>query len=270
VGIKKCLAVLLFVFSFAGTHAQSCKVNNNVFKPGEQLTYKIYYHWHFVWMESGEVTFSVSSATFHTIPAYYFTGTGHSYSKYDWFFQVRDTFQTYLDTNDFTPLQFNRFTNEGSTHIRTSSIFNVLRNKAFCYSSTGGKDYRNDSVALPSCSFDPLSGIYFTRCINFSGYKQDDTIPLCLYLDNHVYHIHLKYMGKEEMTSSLGKFRCCKFKISLISGTIFKPGQEMTVWVTDDDNHMPIYVEAPIIIGSVRAELLSFSGLRNPMDAKVK
>lgn len=44
----------------------------------------------------------------------------------------------------------------------------------------------------------------------------------------------------------------------------------MTVWVTDDKNRLPVYIEAPIIIGSVRAELLSFSGLRNAMDAKVK
>jgi hypothetical protein len=67
-----------------------------------------------------------------------------------------------------------------------------------------------------------------------------------------------------------GKFRCIKFKASLISGTIFKEGEEMTVWVTDDKNRLPLYIEAPIIIGSIRAELQSFSNLRNAMDAKVK
>jgi len=266
---KRCVVLLLLIFSFTGGYAQWCKVQNKVFKAGEQVTYKIYYHWHFVWMESGEVTFTVSSSSFHNIPAYYFTGMGRSYSKYDWFYQVRDTFQTYLDTNDFTPLQFNRFTNEGSNHVRTSSIFDVLHSKVFCYSSSGNK-YHTDSVNLPSCAFDPLSGIYFTRCINFSGFKPNDTVPLCLYLDGNVYHIHLRYMGKEEVSSSFGKLNCVKFKVSLISGTIFKPGQEMTVWVTDDNNRVPVYVEAPIIIGSVRAELLSFSGLRSPIDAKVK
>ena len=51
---------------------------------------------------------------------------------------------------------------------------------------------------------------------------------------------------------------------------IFKEGQEMTVWATDYANKLPVYIEAPIIVGSVRVELESFSNLRNPMDAKVK
>jgi hypothetical protein len=243
--------------------------HNKVFKPGERITYKIKYHWHFVWLESGEVTFSVAASNYHGIPSYYFLGSGFSYAKYDWFYKVRDTFQTYIDTVSFAPLRFCRFTNEGSNHIVTDNIFDFVHYKAFCFSSGKG-NYKEDSVPLPPSTFDVLSGIYYTRSLTFANCKYNDTIPLILYLDGKIYHIHLRYGGKENISTSLGKFRCIKFSVSLISGTIFKEGEEMTVWATDDDNHLPLLVEAPIIIGSVRAELQSFSNLKSPIDAKVK
>jgi hypothetical protein len=243
--------------------------HNTVFKQGEQVTYKIKYHWHFVWMESGEVTFSVTARDYHGIPSYYFSGSGFSYSKYDWFYKVRDTFQTYIDTVSFAPLRFCRFTNEGSNHIVTDNIFDFVHHKAFCFSATQGK-YKEDSIQLPPGTFDVLSGIYHTRSLNFTNCKYNDTIPLILYLDGKIYHVHIRYRGKENVSTSFGKFRCVKFSVSLISGTIFKEGEEMTVWATDDSNHLPLSIEAPIIIGSVKAELQSFSNLRSPMDAKVK
>ncbi|HSY76583.1 MAG TPA: DUF3108 domain-containing protein [Bacteroidia bacterium] len=268
--MRKIIITLILACGFVGIKAQSCEIHNSFFKPGEQITYKIYYHWHFVWLESGEVTFGVAEHNYQGIPSYYFTGMGHSYPKYDWFFQVRDTFRAYVDTFGFAPLRFTRYSNEGSNHIHNDNLFDNLHHKVLCFSHDMDNNYKRDSVNIPACTFDPLSGIYFTRSLDFSKAKVNDTVPITLYLDNHVYHIHIKYLGKEEEETQFGKFRCNKLSVSLISGTIFEQGEEMTVWVTDDNNRLPLYIEAPIIIGSVRVELLSFSNLKNPMDAKVK
>jgi hypothetical protein len=263
------LFILLTIPAISGAQNE-CSVKNTAFKPGEQVTYKIYYHFHFVWLESGEVTFSVALKNYYNIPCYYLSGHGSTYAKYDWFYKVRDTFQTYLDTAKFWSMRFVRITNEGNTHVSNDNVFDNVDHKVYCLSLDKNNKFRQDSVHIPLNTFDVLTGVYYTRCLDFSKWKYNDTIPIKLYLDNHVYNVHIRYLGKENITSSLGKFRCIKFSVSLISGTIFKEGEEMTVWVTDDKNRLPVYIEAPIIIGSVRAELLSFSGLRNPMDAKVK
>ena len=42
----------------------------------------------------------------------------------------------------------------------------------------------------------------------------------------------------------------------------------MTVWVTDDENKIPVLVESPILIGFIRAELNKYEGLRNPLKSK--
>ncbi len=257
-------------FSFVIVDAQDCTVKNTVFKQGEKVSYKIYYHWHFVWLESAEVNFSVSFKNYFGVPSYFLEGNGRTYPKYDWFYKVRDTFQTYLDTARFSPLRYARASHEGSTNVGNDNVFDMSKHKVYCLSEDKKSHYHQDSIRIPPCTFDVLSGVYYTRCLDFSKYNYNDTIPLKLYLDGHVYHVHLRYLGKEIVSSSFGKFRCIKFGVSLISGTMFKEGQEMTVWATDDANRLPIYIEAPIIVGSVRAELESFSNLRNPMDAKVK
>jgi len=267
----KLFAVIVLFYLPAPTHAQTgCFAANSAFKSGESVTYKIYYHWTFLWLESGEVKFNVALKDYYNIPCYYLTGFGSTYKKYDWFYKVRDTFQTYLDTATFASMRFTRITNEGGTHVNNDNVFDNKRHKIFCFSVDKKNKFHEDTVRTQPCTFDVLTAVYYTRCFNFSGYKHNDTIPLNLYLDGKIYNIHLRYMGKETVTSSLGKFNCIKFKVSLIKGTIFKAGEEMTVRVTDDKNRLPIYIEAPIIIGSVKVELQSFSNLRNPMDAKVK
>jgi len=44
----------------------------------------------------------------------------------------------------------------------------------------------------------------------------------------------------------------------------------MFVWVTDDENRIPIVVEASILVGSVKAVFVGAEGLKNPFDAEIK
>jgi hypothetical protein len=267
---RKLLFLAAFLFSVSALSAQQYGESHTVFKAGEKVSFKIYYHWHFVWMESGDVTFQVSAKDYYGVPSYYFQGFGKTYPKYDWFYKVRDTFQAYLDTLHFAPLRFIRASHEGGTNVSNDNVFDNSKHKVYCLAEDEKGKYHEDTITGSPGLYDVLCGIYYTRCLNFDGMKKNDTVPLKLYLDGKIYHVHLRYLGKEEVTTAFGKYRCIKFGVNLISGTIFKEGDEMTVWATDDKNRLPIYIEAPIIIGSVRAELQSFSGLRNAMDAKVK
>jgi hypothetical protein len=44
----------------------------------------------------------------------------------------------------------------------------------------------------------------------------------------------------------------------------------MTVWVSDDKNKIPIYIETPISVGTIKVHLMSYKGLRNPEEAKIE
>ena len=79
----------------------------------------------------------------------------------------------------------------------------------------------------------------------------------------------MKYLGKEDIKTRYGKFHAIKFKPLLVKGTMFEGGEKMTVWVTDDANHIPIRIESPIVVGSIKVDMMKFSNLRNPMTALI-
>jgi hypothetical protein len=84
-----------------------------------------------------------------------------------------------------------------------------------------------------------------------------------------VYISVIQYLGKEVVKTKAGKFRCLKFKPMVATGKVFSNPYPMTLWVTDDKNRLPILVESAVSVGSVKAELISFSGLANPTEAKL-
>lgn len=265
--------LLLFVFTWpilAFTQSINCEFNNSSFKAGEKLTYEIYYNWGLLWVGAGEATFTTELIYPNKRPYFKFLGTGYTYSKYDWIYKVRDKFETICDTSSIKPLRFIRDTKEGGTVNYSDNIFDFVKGTATSFTKQKNNSIKKDSVALPACTFDVLSMIYYARNINFDNYKPKSKIPISLYLDNAVYSLYIEYLGKEKIKSDLGEFSCIKFHPLLVEGTIFKAGDDMTVWVTDDKNKIPLYVETPIIVGTVKAKIKSYSGLRNPMTSKIK
>jgi hypothetical protein len=112
-----------------------------------------------------------------------------------------------------------------------------------------------------------LSAIYYARNINFDKYKPGDRIPFTMFLDNEVYNMYIRYLGKETIKTKYGKFDAVKFKPLLIKGTIFEGGEKMTVWVSDDANRIPVRVESPISVGSVKVDMMGYRNLRYPLTS---
>jgi hypothetical protein len=122
---------------------------------------------------------------------------------------------------------------------------------------------------VPNCVQDVLSAIYYARNIDFNKYKVDDKIPFSMFLDNQVYNLYIRYLGKEVIKTRYGKFRAIKFKPLLVKGTMFEGGEKMEVWVSDDANHIPLRVESPIVVGSVKVDMMQYRNLRYPLSSKI-
>lgn len=242
------------------------------FTGGEKVTYQAYYNWGFIWIHAADVQFTVQEKLFGTQSAYFLQATGNSLKSYDWVYKVRDKFQSVIDKDKFTPLWFEQNTLEGGYKVHQTFSFLQNSSKVQIVSETSKKPIKRDSITVTPCTFDVLSAVYFCRTINFEQYKKNDKIPVSAIIDGKVYSLYLRFLGKENIKIHEGKdmYRCIKFSALLVEGTIFKGGEDMFIWVTDDDNRIPVLVEAKILIGSVKAFLNTTEGLKNPMSAKVK
>ena len=106
--------------------------------------------------------------------------------------------------------------------------------------------------------------------IDASKYEKNEKIPFQMFLEGQVYNLHIRYLGKEEIKTTFGKFKAIKFKALLVEGTIFSGGENMIVWVSDDGNKVPVRVQSPISIGSIKADMVDFRNLRFPLSSLKK
>jgi hypothetical protein len=83
-----------------------------------------------------------------------------------------------------------------------------------------------------------------------------------MFLDDKVYNIYIRYIGKETVETKFGKFRAIKFAPLLIKGTMFEGGEKMTVWVSDDGNKVPLRIDSPISVGSIKVDMVDYKNLR--------
>lgn len=260
-----------FILLIGSVHCKAqCAAQSNAFKSGEQLNFSVVYNWGMVWLESASASFKIKSASVNNKPCFVFTGSGSTYPKYDWFFKVRDVFETTVDSATFRPLKFKADISEGNKNDHHTYVFDWLKQRVYTIISRGKKKASIDTLDFRLCNVDVLSAIYFARNIDYSQYAINDTIGISVLMDGAVFPLYIRYLGKEVYNSPLfGKYNCIKFRPLLVEGSIFRAGEHMTVWVTDDKNKVPLYVETEILVGKIKVSLSSMSGLKFPLDSKL-
>ncbi len=261
--MKKTLAFFLGFLSWVKLSAgdEFCGIRNTAFQPGEFITYNVFYSVIGIYLNAGTATFSTTLENLNNKPVYHVVGQGRSNSSYDWIFKVRDKYETYFDTANLQPLKFIRNVDEGGYKKNENITFNQQTNTAITTSGV---------FKVPNCIQDVLSAVYYARNIDFDKYRTDDKIPFSMFLDNEVYSLYIRYLGKETIKTRYGKFRAIKFRPLLVKGTLFSGGEKMTVWVSDDNNHIPLRIESPIVVGSVKVDMMQYKNLRYPLSSMIR
>jgi hypothetical protein len=260
--VKKIIILLTTIVTSLRLNAGDdfCSIRNHAFQAGERIDYTVFYNVIGIYVNAGTATFTTQLERFNNKPIYHITGTGTSNSKYDWIFKVRDKYESFIDTATLQPYKFARNVDEGGYKINESVSFNQQTNTAITDKGV---------FKVPNCVQDVLSSIYYARNIDYNKYKPEDKIPFSMFLDNNVYDLYIRYLGKETIKTKYGKFRAIKFSPLLIKGTIFEGGEKMTVWVTDDANHIPIRIESPIVVGTVKVDMMGYQNIRYPLTSLV-
>lgn len=260
--LKSPLLIVCFVFfcSFRAAPGESCGYKNIAFKSGESVTFYVFYTLAGIWVHAGNVNFTVTQTTLNNKPVYHMVGTGSTLPSYDWIYKVRDRYETMVDTATLLPYKFIRNVDEGGYKKYEVVTFDRTNNTATS---------KEGVFKVPECVQDVLSEVYMARNINFDKYKKNDLIPFDLFLDNEVFNMYIRYLGKETIKTRYGKFRTIKFKPLLLKGTIFEGGEKMTVWVTDDANRIPVRVESPITVGSIKVDMMMYRNLRHPVTSLI-
>jgi hypothetical protein len=247
--------ILIFLFSFFIAQSQN---ENSAFSVGEWLKFRM----HYGFLNASYATLQVNSATINEKPVYHVVGHGETTGVASWFFKVDDTYESYFDKNDGKPYRFVRKINEGGYTKDVEINFDYKQSKA---ELNDKKNKKKLSFTLQDNIQDLISAFYFLR----NNYKTEDlevgkaiTLKM-LYDDDGIFNFKLKYLGKEVVNTKYGKVECLKFRPIVQSGRVFKEQESLSLWVSNDENRIPIRIKADLAVGAIKADIDGYNGLKH-------
>ena len=225
------------------------------FQEGEKLSYRA----HYGWLDAGtaDLTIIKQDTAIDGNPVFHALGEGKTLSVFEWFYKVRDVYETYMDESTLAPRKFKRRVNEGGYIINRD--YHFVPEQAQVNTAAKG------TIKTPVDVQDMLSSFYYLRALDFSNAKQGQIFRINAFMDYEMWPFYVKYRGIEEVNVSIGTFKCHKFVPVVQEGRIFKSEEDMSVWVTADANKIPILIESKILVGSVKLEISGYGNLIDPI-----
>lgn len=160
------------------------------------------------------------------------------------FYPVRDTVVSHIDFRGIYPLRFEKHLHEGSYHADLAAAYNQ-----------GAHTLRTQDTVLSIEPFtqDVLSAFYFIRTQRL---RVGDSLDLAAVSGKKKYNLKVICHGRESITVPAGSFQTLVVEPVLKEDGLFKAKGKLTIWVTDDEAHMPVKMESKIPVGSIKAELI--------------
>lgn len=243
----------------------NCYQKNTRFVGGESLTYRIYYNWSFIWIPAGEVRFTIQDSGDH----YDAEVIGKSYKSYESIYKVNDLYRSQITKDSLLPVSFLRDVEEGSYFRYDSILFDQSNNHIASYWGDNIQDAERNDFYVKDCMQDMVSVMYFVRNIDFAMMEKGTHTPVNVFFDKEEYNLGVEYAGQEKRKKIKGMGTCKTLKIipDLVEGHVFENNTRMDIWLSDDDNRIPLLIESPLIVGSAKAVLIDVKGLKYPLTA---
>lgn len=250
------LLILLSLFVVSLNAQELPNRKDPVFKAGEALKYRFRYGF----ITAAEATLRVrdTDVKFDNKPVYQLTAEGRTAGTFNVFYKVRNRYDSYVDRTELVPYLYTENIREASYHRNDKARFYQREKKIV----TNKGNFKGDGQ-----TFDIVSAYYFARSLDLSKVRIGDRFTMDYFLDDGVTDLHIQYVGKERIKTPMGTFNCLKFSPSIQPGRIFRKDSKLYLWITDDNNRIPVKAQVEILVGSVTMELTDATGLKYPLMA---
>ena len=257
------LLLLSLFFSCNLIFSQSISVESiNRFETGELLEYRL----HYGIFNTSYASLQLSNVILDNKPVYHAAGYGKTTGLARLFFKVEDYYDSYFDASSINPLFFKRNIDEGGYTKNLEIVFDQEKNIAYINNI---KEKKKTEVKTAPNSQDLISSLYYLRkFFKKEDIKENEYFNINMFYDSKNRFFELQYLGTEVIRTRFGKIECLKFKPTTKRSRIFRGEGSITIWLSNDQNRIPVRIQADLLIGSIKADLNNFDGLIKPLVAK--
>lgn len=257
--MKKALFIFVTIVTVQMSFSQQ-----KAFGAGEWFKFKMSYS---NFLKAGNATLTVKNAKLDDRKVYHVVGKGWTTGVIKWFFKVEDRYETYVDRRTTLPYKFVRNIDEGG-HTKNIVIdFDQKNNKAYVNNI---KHNKKTVIDTKPNILDMVSTFYYLRNkLDARKLKKGDEVRVDMFFDEENYGFKLKFLGEETIDTNFGEIETLKFRPYVMAGRVFKEEESLTLWVSKDKNKVPLRIKADLAVGSLRADLVAFKGLKHPFKIVV-
>ncbi|MFH7003007.1 DUF3108 domain-containing protein [Flavobacterium bizetiae] len=234
----------------------------DAFDTGEYFKFRI----HYGIINAGYATLEVKDATINNKKVFHAVGKGYTTGMSKFFFKVEDLYESYFDKQTGEPYRYIRKIDEGGYTKNQEGFFYPSENRILV------KDYKRKTektIVLTDNVQDIISSFYYLRNHpSIDKLKPGEAITIDMFFDDEITKFKLKYVGRQDITTKFGTVSTMIFKPLVQTGRVFKEKESVTLWITDDNNKVPIRIKAELAVGSLKADLDEYKGLKNPFKVK--
>lgn len=242
------------------------------YQAGEHLKFTVHYSWGVINSDVGVATVDLDTLRINGEKVFHCAVYGKTVSWYDLLFKVREDFQAWFSADGIVPLKFTRNTREG--RYRAKNTYTYMWDMpepliaADVFTSSSGQRYVQ--LPLDHCTYDLPALFFMARNMDFDAVAPGVRYPMTFAIDDDVYNVYFILLGREtRKIKGLGTVKTIKFAAKLLAGEVFTGEEDMIIWISDDDNRIPLMFEAPILVGTASGRLAEYSGLKHPFTALI-
>lgn len=261
-----CFMLLFGLTAFSVQQNNYPVIKNDSFGPGEEINYRV----NFGIFTVGSAVTKVDKRIFdiNSRPSYKVDAFGSTSGMVSWITKVDDQWGAYIDTSAFVTHVSYRKIKEGRYRKDELTTFNHATNKAEVKVKDKETGVYGEAKVYdtPDNVRDLVGGFLYLRVIEFSKLHKGDTVTISGFFEDTAYKLKIIYDGKEVIHTKVGKIRCLKIIPIMPDNKLFDGENSITCWISDDGNKIPVKIQAKMFIGSTGIEMVSFRGLRNPLN----
>ncbi len=221
--------------------------NSLPFQPGERLEFLI--NW--MGMNAGKAIMEVGNEVeIGGARAFHITSIARSNDFISRFFPVEDRIETFIDTENLFPLKFMIHQREGRRVKEREVQYDQTRHKAVQL-----EEGKEETFDIEPKAQDALSALYFFRTLNIPVAGESAIIKV--HEGGKNWDLEVKVLGRETLDTPVGSFNTVKTVVMARYEGVFLNKGDITVWFTDDNRHLPVQMQSKVVIGSVKALLVS-------------
>lgn len=264
------IALVLFLWGKVALYGQ-CELDNTTFSPGEKIYFDVYFKWGILMPKAGTAVMSIDDVSFRDKEAVRQQLTFRTTGLIEKAFSMRDTVNTYY-TPQMLPLFYEKHALEDGYYVVDEMDFIYKDNKT--YIPTKRYDRRRTKIdtthVVNGCMFDILSVTMYLRSLNMDNVEIGDEFPASFVMGRDVVEIRYRYAGQSiiERNETL-KYKTLKFDMDVYDEAVTQTRNAFEIWISDDENHIPIKIRAKLKIGAAEAYFRKVTGNRYPLSSEV-